>query len=77
MGGCCSNEAIEETELEDSEEMFKEVPNMPPEPEPLSPLDYPIYAPTHISIYHNTENPLDGKDEFPELELSPVSDHYD
>ncbi|EAY04264.1 hypothetical protein TVAG_390340 [Trichomonas vaginalis G3] len=77
MGNCCSKgeEIVEEEE--DSEENFQEVPGMPEVGQPPPPAENPVSPPNHVSVYHNTENPLDGKDEFQEIELSPVSDHPD
>lgn len=76
MGNSCSTNTYEDLEPEDSEEQFQEIPNMP-EPGIISPLENALYAPNHISVYHNQQNPLDGKESFPEIELSPVSDYAD
>ncbi|EAY23568.1 hypothetical protein TVAG_119040 [Trichomonas vaginalis G3] len=77
MGSCCSKTEALGAEEEDSEEGFQEIQGMPEPGQPPPPAENPINSPSHISIYHNADNPLDGKEEFPEVELSPVSDHFD
>lgn len=80
MGGCCSycnknQDAMDEEE--DSEEAFQERA-LNPEPGPAPPdPDNPAIPPNHISVYNTTDNPLDGKEEFVENELSPLSDSND
>ena len=74
--GCCGSKDGDDSNSEDPELNFR-VPEGLPEPGPPPPApENPLTAPNHISVYHNTENTLEGKDELPELELSPVSDHF-
>lgn len=73
MGCCCSGEDSDYS-TDDPEANF-EVPEGLPDPGPSPPApENPLAAPNHVSIYYNTTNPLEGKDELPELELSPISD---
>ena len=75
MGCCCSKNDFSSSE--DPEEKFVPPEGLPDPGPPPPPPEDPLSAPPHVSIYHNDENQLEGKDILEEIELSPVSEHID
>lgn len=66
---------VDEVELT-PEEKFQTPEGLPEPGIPVPPADKPLNPPTHISLMtKNAINPLEGKDEFDEVELSVVSEN--